>query len=339
MERLKITRRALMQGSAASSAALALPFVLRTGSAQAKSLSEGMVGGPTGFDGAERYQYGPDTPEARAIEGVRALKSSGKAPKRIVLGLSDGSIGQLTQPFPAGAPSVKDLWEQETGIELDIVGVPTGQEFTKAMQDISTKGGSFDIYAVEWNRLGDLAESGGILNLNDYVQAHRPEWDDPDRGYVGGEQGVSLLNSYRGSVYGVCLDGDFQTWNHRTDLFGDPDEKAAFADKHGYELAPPKTWKQHDEIAAFFHRPDKNLFGCTDLRNQGWGYTNWYQRYVSTGAPNRHLFAEDGSFLIDSDQGVMATEEYVASLSHHSPMQSPGVGRSSTAILPRAVQR
>jgi multiple sugar transport system substrate-binding protein len=44
-----------------------------------------------------------------------------------VLGLSDGSIGQLTQPFPAGAPSVKELWERETGIPIEIVGLPTGR--------------------------------------------------------------------------------------------------------------------------------------------------------------------------------------------------------------------
>ena len=29
----------------------------------------GMIGGPTGFDGAERYQYGADTPEGRADRG------------------------------------------------------------------------------------------------------------------------------------------------------------------------------------------------------------------------------------------------------------------------------
>ena len=108
------------------------------------------------------------------------MKGAGKAPAKIVLGLSDGSIGQLTQPFPAGAPSIKDLWEKETGITLEIVGVPNGQEFTKTMQDISTKGGAYDIYAVEWNRLGDLAETGGIVKLDDFVAAHKPEWDDPE---------------------------------------------------------------------------------------------------------------------------------------------------------------
>lgn len=319
-----ISRRRFLQGAgdaaAAGAGALALPAYFRPARARAaEGLADGMIGGPTGFDGAERYQYGPDTPEGRAIEAIKALKGTGNAPERIILGLSDGSIGQLTQPFPEEAPSIKDLWEAETGIALDIVGVPNGQEFTKTIQDISTKGGAFDIYAVEWNRLGDLAETGGIVAMDGYVETHRPEWDHPERGYVGGAQGVSLLNKYRGSVYGVSLDGDFQTWNHRTDLFSDPEEQKAFEDRYGYPLAPPRTWIEHDEIAAFFHRPDQGLFGSTDLRNQGWGYTNWYQRFVSMASPNQLLFDPEGTPLINSDAGLRATEEYVASLSHHSP--------------------
>ena len=321
---LRMSRRRLLAsgGKAAGLVAAAgiAPSFIRPGRAYAAdALSPGMIGGPTGFEGAERYQYGADTPEGRAIEAIKEMKGAGKAPERIVLGLSDGSIGQLTQPFPAGAPSIKELWEKETGITLEIVGVPNGQEFTKTMQDISTSGGAYDIYAVEWNRLGDLAETGGIVNLDDFVAAHQPEWDDPERGYVNGAKGVSLLNQYRGSTYGVSLDGDFQTWVYRTDLFNDEAEKKAFSDKHGYELAPPRTWKQLDEVAAFFHRPDKGLFGSTDLRNQGWGYTNWYQRYVSMGSPNQFLFADDGSPLINSEAGVAATAEYIASLAHHSP--------------------
>lgn len=321
---IRMSRRQLLaSGGKAAAVAVAAgiaPQFIRPGRAHAAdALAPGMIGGPTGFEGAERYQYGPDTPEGRAVEAIKAMKGAGTAPARIVLGLSDGSIGQLTQPFPAGAPSIKELWEKETGIPLEIVGVPNGQEFTKTMQDISTKGGAFDIYAVEWNRLGDLAETSGIVNLDDFVAKHRPEWDDPERGYVGGQKGVSLLNQYRGSTYGVSLDGDFQTWVYRTDLFNDESEKKAFADEHGYELATPTTWKQFDEIAAFFHRPDKGLFGSTDLRNQGWGYTNWYQRFVSMASPNQFLFDDAGNALINSEAGVKATEEYLASLAHHSP--------------------
>lgn len=321
---IRMSRRQLLTSGGKAAAVVAAvgiaPKFLRPGRAYAAdALADGMIGGPTGFAGAERYQYGPDTPEGRAIEAINAMKGAGNAPSRIVLGLSDGSIGQLTQPFPAGAPSIKELWEKETGITLEIVGVPNGEEFTRAMRDISTNGGAYDIYAVEWNRLGDLAETGGIVNLDDFVEKHRPEWDDPERGYVNGEQGVALLNQYRGSTYGVSLDGDFQTWNYRTDLFNDEAEKKAFADKHGYELATPRTWKELDEISLFFHRPDQGLLGSTDIRNQGWGYTNWYQRYVSMGSPNQFLFDDNGQPLINSESGFVATREYVDSLVYKSP--------------------
>lgn len=287
--------------------------------AWASELAPGMIGGPTGFEGAERYQYGPDTPEGRAVEAARELRASGQAPARIRLGLSDGSIGQVTQPFPDGAPSVKELWERETGIEIDIIGLPNGEEFTRAMRDISTRSGEMDIYCTEWNRLGDLAESGGIANLDDFVEQYRPEWDDPELGYVNGAQGVGLLNEYRGSTYGVSLDGDFQTWVYRKDLFEDDREQNAFREQYGYDLAPPRTWDQLNDVAAFFHRPEQGLFGSTDIRNQGWGYTNWYQRYCSMASPNQFLFGDDATPLINSEAGILATEDYVASLAHKSP--------------------
>ena len=80
------------------------------------------------------------------------------------------SIGQLTQPFPAGAPAIKDLWEKETGITLEIVGVPNGQEFTKAMQDISTKGGAYDIYAVDVMWLAEYAAASFLEPLMPFVK-------------------------------------------------------------------------------------------------------------------------------------------------------------------------
>lgn len=190
---------------------IAPQFIRPARTQSADALAPGMIGGPTGFPGCERYQYGPDTPEGRAIEGAKTLKGAGKALAKIVMALSDGSIGQLTQPFPAGAPSIKDLWEKETGITLEIVGLPNGQEFTKTMQDISTSGGAHDIYSTDWNRLGDLAESGGIAKRDDFVPQYPQQRDDPMRGYVNGAQGVALLNQNCGSTYGKSLVGDFQT--------------------------------------------------------------------------------------------------------------------------------
>src|SRR5665811_741022 len=94
----RVSRRTFLS-TAGSGALLAAtigiaPQFIRPGRAfAADALAPGMIGGPTGFEGAERYQYGPDTPEGRAIEALKELKGAGKAPDKIVLGLSDGSIG------------------------------------------------------------------------------------------------------------------------------------------------------------------------------------------------------------------------------------------------------
>ena len=94
---LNVSRRGFLSAStrmAGLTAAIGIaPQFIRPGRAfAADKLADGMIGGPTGFDGAERYQYGADTPEGRAIEAAKSLKASGKVDK-IVLGLSDGSIG------------------------------------------------------------------------------------------------------------------------------------------------------------------------------------------------------------------------------------------------------
>ena len=41
----------------------------------------GMIGGPTGFPGAQRYQYPANSEEGRAVLAARALRKAGKAPE------------------------------------------------------------------------------------------------------------------------------------------------------------------------------------------------------------------------------------------------------------------
>ena len=121
------SRRGFLQQASALSAGAALTASPLTGFAQNKGeLAPGMTGGPTGFAGAERFQYNGTMSEGRAIAGIKKLKAAGKAPKKLTMLLTDGAIGQITKPFPvgkigsqsypAGAPSVKEVWERETGI-------------------------------------------------------------------------------------------------------------------------------------------------------------------------------------------------------------------------------
>jgi multiple sugar transport system substrate-binding protein len=300
--------------AANSSAARALAPAILQGDT---GLKEGAIGGPTGFEGAERFQYGPDSPAGRAIEGIKALPAD-KKPAKLVLQLLDGVLGQYDVPYPEGAPPVRELFTKETGIELELVGISPDDQRTKIIQDTATKAAQFDAYTFWQPDLGMLVEAGAFINLSDLVAQYKPEWE---KSVIGGEATARQTNTYAGEWYCVNTDGDYQCWQYRKDLFEDPKEMADFKAKYGWDLQWPETLDQLLQIAEFFHRPDKGLFGMTDLRNSnGWGMVNWIMRYASGANPNQLYFdPETGKPLVNSEAGIQATFEYADTLRFHSP--------------------
>ena len=95
------------------------------------------------------------------------------------------------------------------------------------------------------------------------------DWDDVEPAYR------ERLMVWEGKIYSQSMDGDVHTYTYRTDLFSDPKEKDAFKAKYGYDLAPPKTWKQYLDIAEFFQRPDKGLWGTAEAFRRG-GQQFWF---------------------------------------------------------------
>lgn len=310
-----VSRRGVLKvGGAAAALTAAAGIGLRFGKpngAYAADYAAGMTGGPTGFPGAERYQYNADLSEGRAIEGIKKLKAEGKAPDKLQVLMTDGAIGHYTRPYPANAPTIKEVWERETGIELVFTGVSPEEQFKKVLQDVTTQSGAFDVYTCAYNNTGDLAEANGLEPLDDFVAKYQPDFNDPARGSPTPEI-YDLLYKYAGKVMTVSLDGDFQTWVYRKDLFEDPQNIKEFGDKHGWQLGHPRTWQELDQIAAFF--TGKGFYGNGNMMSPFWGISNWYNRYVSKAAPNFYLFDDNGKPLIDSEVGIKATEEHIKSL-------------------------
>ena len=162
----------------------------------------------------------------------------------------------------------------------------------------------------------------------------------PETGYVNGAKGVSLLNQYRGSTYGVSLDGDFQTWVYRTDLFSDENEKKAFADKYGYDARAAQ-----DLEAA---RRDRDLLppaGQGPARldrpaQPGLGLHQLVPALCVDGlaepVPVRRCRQAADQFRSRrrGDQRIHRTRSPTSRRT-----RSPGAGRSSTATSPRAARR
>lgn len=287
----------------------------------AQGYADGMTGGPTGFDGAERFQYNNTMSEGRAIEGIKALQAAGNAPTKLTMLLTDGAIGQITKPFPDGAPSAKDVWEKETGITIDIIGAPAEDIFKKVMQDVTTGGGTFDIYTGPWNSTGDLVASGGAVNNSEYVAKYQPDWADPERGTPTKEM-EQLLYTYAGDYYSFSLDGDFQTWFYLKGIYEKPEVQDAFMKETGVALAVPNTWEEVDRISKFFTGKDfgnGTMYGNGNLMSPFWGLATFYSRFASMDFPNFYFFDEEGNPNLNSDLGIQCAEEHVRSFEWCAP--------------------
>jgi multiple sugar transport system substrate-binding protein len=322
----KVTRRTFITNSVKIGAGAAVGFHvmgLAKGPSSAfgatkKGLAPGMIGGPTGFEGCERYQYGPDSAAGRAVEGLRKLVAAGKVPKKLVMMCAPGSVGHWEAAFPEGAPKVRELLEAETGIKIEIVDVVATETTTKVIQDHQTNARSYDIYTYWSAELPDIVQTGALHVLDDFMAQYKPDWLDQKLGLIGGATTLASTSQVFGKTYNVLFDGDWQSWVYRQDLFEDPKEKKAFKDQYGWDLQWPETFEQLDQLADFFHRPDQGLIGCSDIRNQYWGFTNWYQRYTSLANPYQTYFDENtGKPNIDSSQGIQAAQEHLDTLRYH----------------------
>jgi multiple sugar transport system substrate-binding protein len=220
-----------------------------------------------------------------AVSGVAGAQSAAKtavdAAKKICAGKT------ITIVWEAGLQSLDPLnfsgpmWEKETGCKVKVVEVPTAEMFTKIMQEYRAGTGSYDALNVIPAWMPDLVQAGALEQLDSYVDKY---------GYRAELQKIAPTfrdnwMTVNGKIYGFPDDGDVFLMYYRKDIFARADLKKDFAAKYNYELMPPKTWKQFDEIgsflteklksegtygAAFFREPPYTMFMFQErFRNEG----------------------------------------------------------------------
>lgn len=171
-------------------------------------------------------------------------------------------------------------WEKLTGIKIKVVEVPTDQMFTKILQDFKSGAGAYDALNVIPSWLPDLARAGALLPLDPYVDQfkYREELKDIAPAYRDNQM------TYDGKTYGFPDDGDVMLLYYRKDIFDDPKMQSAFKDKFNYDLAPPKTWKQFDEIGQFItDKMAPKVYGAGFFRSQPYPQYMFQERFRLEG--------------------------------------------------------
>lgn len=130
-------------------------------------------------------------------------------------------------------------------------------------------------------------------------------------------------NMYWGdTLYAMPLDGDIHIMFYNKVAFGRPENKQKFKEKYGYDLAPPQTWKQWDDQAAFFNGwgwdgSDNKLFGAgASYKENTYSFIWWRQRFFAYGG---QYFDENMKPLINTKPGIRALQELVNTIQYYPP--------------------
>ncbi|MBW9117227.1 sugar ABC transporter substrate-binding protein [Rhizobium cauense] len=100
---------------------------------------------------------------------------------------------------------------------------------------------------------------------------------------------------------------DVSALYYQKSLYTDEAKKAAFKTKYGYDLAPPKTWKEVSDQAVFFADPP-NFYGTQFAGKEEAINGRFYEMLVAEGG---EYLDKDGKPAFNSEAGVRALDWFV----------------------------
>ena len=220
---------------------------------------------------------------------------------------------EISIVWEAGLQSLDPLnysgpkWEKLTGIKVKVVEVPTDQMFTKIMQDFRSGAGAYDALNVIPSWMPDLVNAGALEPLDPFVDkfSYRDELQDIAPAYRDNQMKVG------DKIYGFPDDGDVMLLYYRKDIFEDPKMKEEFKAKLGYDLAPPKDWKQFAEIGQFItDKMAPKTYGAGFFRAAPYPQYMYQERFRMEGGK---FFDKDTmKSTVNSDVGVKVLQGMLA---------------------------
>lgn len=197
---------------------------------------------------------------------------------------------------------------KETGVKVNGVFIPWPNFQDKVFTALAAKDDAYDIVIGDSQWLGRAASAGHYVELTDWMKKSI----DIKQIYEPALVAYGEYPKGSGKYWAMPCEADANGFAYRKDLFEDPKEKAAFKAKYGYELKVPETYQQLRDIAEFFTRPEKKLYGLAAWYSKSYdGVTMGFQQVMwSFGGSygDEKTYKVEG--ILNSKAGVEALEFY-----------------------------
>ena len=166
--------------------------------------------------------------------------SRGPAGPRLIVAINAGVEGEALKA------ATRD-YQRIRGVRMEIVELPYANLFEKALLDLVSRTGAYDVIMMDDPWFPRLASEEKLAPLEPLYQQEAVAGPDPD--FVPASLAICHEPYPRGRLYALPYVGNSQIFFYRKDLF----------DRHGLEA--PKTWNEALEAARRIGQAEKPLYG------------------------------------------------------------------------------
>jgi multiple sugar transport system substrate-binding protein len=185
---------------------------------------------------------------------------------------------------------------ERTGIKVNVTVVPFSDLYQKILTDLATGTNAFDVYVFAPQWMVDYVEPGYLEPLTDRVANNAElQWEDIAPFFR------DFSASYKGEIYTIPLDGDFQMVYYRTDVLKE------------LGMEPPQTWEDYLAIAEAAHGMDMNGDGegdygsCISKKRAAQAY--WMVSSIASAYLQSQGTAQGGFFDLDTFKPLYGDNE------------------------------
>ncbi|MEO1193782.1 MAG: ABC transporter substrate-binding protein [Pseudomonadota bacterium] len=189
------------------------------------------------------------------------------------------------------ARTLAQAFTEITGIKVNHDLIGEGDVVEKLQTQMQSGRNIYDAYVNDSDLIGTHFRYDQIVPLTDWMGGEGQAVTNPGLD-LGDFIGLSFTTGPDGKVYQLPDQQFANLYWFRYDWFTDPDIKAKFKEKYGYELGVPVNWSAYEDIAAFFTNDigtmdGETIYGHMDYGKKdpslGWRFTDAWLSMAGAG--------------------------------------------------------
>lgn len=166
------------------------------------------------------------------------------------------------------------------------------------------RNGTWDIAFINTDWIAATCHRRELADLQEFIQANPPE-DYPH----GWTDSMLRLQQKDGTVAGLPYHDGPECLLYRKDLFESPAEQRAYRAAYGVPLNPPQSWDEFHQIARFFQRPTRGIYGCVFAAYSD-GHNSVYDFLLQLWTRGGTLQDKQGRFCLRTPEAARALQFY-----------------------------